>query len=463
MNRRAFLQAAATIGAVTLAGCPQGEDSTPELTPSRMPPETNVSSTPTRTPTPEPPLTTESIPTDESTRTEEPVTTETRTPEGDGLTDITVDASENDEISDLVNGIKSGQRLIFPSGRFKWTEEVRITADNWGIRCQDDTVFEVPAGMGDGNDRRVLVTHDKDRTADQVQLENLTFDSSGRSAPSILLSVRNTGHINGLEYQMNGPLSNQPQQNGLRAYVENNDGWLQIDNYRQFNNGDLGAYAKGDSRIGVYVPPTSHGTIVIQNPVLQGFPNNACYVSRQPGTVVIAGGLMINNNVSAVRVSGNVLVRNTTIYIDTDRYLDGPGRIDAPDHNTRGLWGDNRKEGANGGLITGVSCILKSYQRCTGIATILENPWMSVQNSQFLLDTDVECIRAEDGQISVVDCNFAGGSAGTTAGVGEITGTGGQIASNIDPGVVPVQGRKSEFNWNLTHLETPNRSDSVSD
>lgn len=462
MDRRSFLQATAAAGAILLSGCREAES------PSREPPTATgpsdgvpiplpTRSGPRRSPARQLPSGDEPTPAEGTT-----VTTEQSPTEEEKLTDVVVDASENDEVSDLLNAIDSGQRLVFPSGRFRWTDEVHVTADDWGIRCQDDTVFEVPAGIGDGDNRRLLVTYDRDRTADNVHLENLTFDSPGRAAPSIHVSVRNTGHIDGLQYRMNGPLSHRQHENGLRAYVENDDGLLRIDDYHQFNNGDIGGYAEGHSRIGVYVPPTSEGTIVLRNPILQGFPNNACYVSRQPGRVVIADGLLINNNVSAVRVSGNVLVWNTTVYIDTDRYLDGPGTIDGTAHNTRGLWGDNRKEGDDGGLVTGVSCILKSYQRCTGLATILENPWMTVRNSQFLLDTDIRCVRALDGEIEVIDCKFDGGSDDSTAGVGEIAGTGGQIAPNIDPGSIPVKGRDAEFDWDYTHPQTPNRPTSDS-
>jgi len=435
MDRRTFLRAAAAVGGVVVAGCPSGEDATPE--------DGGPASERMR-------------PTDAATPTETSPTAE-QTTEPEGLRDVVVDPTVGEDVSDRVASIQSGERLVFPAGRFRWTEEVRVTADNWGIRCHEDTVFEVPTGIGDGNERRILLTHDGDRTADDVRLENLTFDSAGRAAPAVRVSVRNSGYVDGLEYLMNGPLSDQHQENGLRAYVEDPDGWLEIRDYRQFNNGDIGAYGKGDSRVGAYVPPSSRGTIVLRNPVLQGFPNNACYVSRQPGTVTVVDGLLINNNVSAVRVSGSVVVRDTTIYIDVDRYRDGPGRIESSAHNTRGLWGDNRKKGTDGGLITGVSCILKNYQRCSGLATILENSWMTVANTQFLLDTDIECILADDGQIYVDNCSFAGDSSDATAGIGDISGSGGHIAPNIDPGDVPVKERDPEFDWSWTHPETPDR------
>ncbi|MFC6976812.1 hypothetical protein ACFQL1_22290 [Halomicroarcula sp. GCM10025709] len=64
--------------------------------------------------------------------------------------------------------------------------------------------------------------------------------------------------------------------------------------------------------------------------------------------MIVEDGLLMNNNVSAVRVSGGVEVRDTTIVIDTERYTDGPGVIDGGQHNTRGVWGDNRGRGLTG-------------------------------------------------------------------------------------------------------------------
>jgi len=375
------------------------------------------------------------------------------------MTEVQTGLSPGDEVADALNAIDDGDLLVFPPGRFSWTSEVRVTADNWGISCQQDTVFEVPVGVGDGEEYELLATSHGSQVADNFLLENLTFDSEGRSAPALHLGVRNRARVNGLQYEMNGPLSDQSQENGLRAYATDPDGTIRIDDYRQFNNGNLGGYGEGNSRIGVWVGPSNNGTVHLRNPVLQGFPNNGCYVSRQPGTVIVDGGLLMNNNVSAVRVSGGVEVHGTTVYIDVDRYVDGPGNIRDEAHNTRGFWGDNRQAGTDGGLVTGASVILKSYQRCTGLASILENPKMSVRNCQFLLDTDIDCIQADRGEIEVVDCRFDGQSAGSTAGIGDITGPGGFIAPNIDPGAVPVKGRDPSFMWTRTHPRTPDRPD----
>jgi hypothetical protein len=438
VNRRRFLQAAAATGGAWLAGCFDiggDETSTPSRTPTTTPPETEPPTTP---------------PTGTPAGTETPVSTEREV--------VEADVSPGDEVSDIVEDIEAGELLVFPSGRFTWSTTAHVIVDDWGIKAQDDTVFEVPSGAGIGDHAKLLATHLAKGTADNFVLENLTFDSPGRAAPALLLGVRNQAHVDGLQYRMNGPLDNQMHDNGLKAYVTNEDGVLQVDGYRQFNNADLGAYADGTSRVGVWVGPKNRGTVHLRNPVLQGFPNNACYVSRQPGTVVIEGGLLMNNNVSAVRVSGGVEVVDTTVYIDIDRYLDGPGTIAAPAHNTRGVWGDSKEAGTRGGLVRNTSFIIRSYRRSTGLATMLNNPKMTVRNCQFRLDTDLTGVQADDGKIVVDDCHFSGESTGSTAGIGSITGPGGYIAPNIDPGDVPVQDTDSTFDWSRTHPETPGRA-----
>lgn len=438
MNRRRFLARAATGSAVVLAGC-QSDRST------------NADGTPTSSSTDPPPGT---------TATDEPpgTATGTRTPKGASLELVEPDVAQGEEVGPVVEAIEPGQLLSFPPGRFRWGTTAHVTVDEWGIRAHDDTIFEVPAGLGAGDNDRLLSTHLARGTADEFFLENLTFDSPGRAAPGMILAARNRAAVDGLHYRMNGPLSDQMHENGMKTYVENPSGELRITDFRQFNNGDIGGYASGESRVGVWVGAENQGTVHLRNPVLQGFPNNACYVSRQPGTVIVEGGLLMNNNVSAVRVGGGVEVVDTTILVDVDRYRTGPGRIDAAAHNTRGVWGDSRQAGRPGGIVRECSFVVRSYQRSTGLATILDNPGFQLDGCQFRLDADITAVQADAGEIAVADGQFTGTATGATAGTGDITGTGADIAPNIEPGAVPVTGHDATFDWSLTHPETPGRS-----
>jgi hypothetical protein len=441
MNRRAFLRATGLSAAVGVSGYILGRGSgrntvstaTADSHGCRVTEESAGEN-----PTPRPNWT-ESVTTDTTERTVSPTqTTSGAITDTARMTPVTPDVRQGEKIASSVDELNAGELLVVPPGRYTWESKVRFDADDWGIRCHPDTIFEVPPGVGDGEAFELLQTHSSAGVADNVLLENLTFDSRGRSAPALYFDVRNRGHVNGLEYAMDGPLSNQHQDNGLHVHARNRTGVVRVDSFRQFNNGDLGAYADGDSRIGVWVGPKNQGTVHLRNPVLQGFPNNACYVSRQPGSVVVENGILLNNNVSAVRVGGGVEVHGTTIGIDIDTYRDGPGRIEAGGHDTRGVWGDNRGAGSDGGLVADSTFLLKSYESSQGLATILENTHMTVRESGFLLQTDIEAVKADTGEIELVKCDFGGTAADPTAGIGNITGWGNYVASNVDPGDIPL-------------------------
>lgn len=360
------------------------------------------------------------------------------------------------EVSHVLNMIEDGHLLEIPEGRYRWGGTAVITGSNWGISCDPNTVFEVPPGLGDGSSGLLLRTVVQNDVADNFLLENLTFECADRSAPGMRLGVENSAHVDGLRYDLNGPTSVQTQQNGVSAFVEDSDGTLLIEDYRQFNNGDIGGYASGESRVGIFVGQRNRGTVRLGNPVLGGFPNNACYVSRQPGRVLIEGGLLANNNVSAVRLSGGVEVRGTTIFVDTDAYTDGPGQIQGDQHNTRGVWGDNRGAGSDGGLVEDVSFVLNNYRNSSGMIDILENPQITAEECQLALNDDIIAINGTEGTIQLRETAVDGTSRGSFAGVGSISGTGNSVSPDIYEGAIPVDSDCCyEFDWTATHPETP--------
>ncbi|WP_255196456.1 hypothetical protein [Halorarius litoreus] len=380
------------------------------------------------------------------------------------MTEVQVDVSEGEEVSGIVQNVNSGEVLVFPSGTFTWSDEVVLHLEDWGIRCEPDTVFQVPDGFGEGSKELLLKTDGGGSTSsDNYYLENLTFDSVGRSSPGMALACLEVAHINGLEYRMNGPFGNNFQTNGLAVTCKSDTGTLRIDDYKQFNNGDIGQY-EGSTRIGVYARNSNVGTIHLVNPVLSGFPNNGCYVSRTPGSVIIEGGLLMNNNVSAVRVSGGVEVYDTTVVIDTDAYRDGAGQLTDGAHNTRGFWGDGNHDYSKGGLISGCDVILQSYERSTGLVSNgFQNDKLDVRDTQYLVNASLDgVLQAGDNVIDVDNSTFDGGSTGSTLGTtdtGSITGSSDNAHPDFDFGAVPIASTDNYgFDWSLTHPETPNRT-----
>lgn len=377
------------------------------------------------------------------------------------MTEVHVDVSEGEEVSGIVENVSEGELLVFPSGTFTWSERAFVTIDDWGIRCQPDTVFEVPAGLGDGGGGELLKTK-YHSACDNYLLENLTFDSPGRAAPRVTLGARNAAHVKGLHYKMNGPTSDQQQSPGMWVAVENESGVFKIEDYRQLNNGDLGGYANGDSRVGCYIGPAHVGTARFVNPVLQGFPNNGFYVARQNGTVIIEDGLLMNNNVAQVRVSGGVEVYNTTLYFNIGRYLDGPGVLEADAHNTRGFWGDTKSgEFPHGGLIKNCDVIAEDVRHGTALALAgSDNEYITVEDTQFLNNDDDQwtyLAKADTNELRSNNCTFDGTTTQQLAD-GDVVGSDNNVYQELDPGTLPVASTSDyQFDWSDTHSETPGR------
>lgn len=371
-----------------------------------------------------------------------------------------VDVTDGDEVSGIIENVSEGELLVFPEGEFRWSRSVVVTVDNWGILGQpnDGTVFMVPEGhvgrdLTDYYLRTVRGSSLENPAGDNILLQNLTFDSAGRTNPGIRFGVRNAGLINNLHYRCNGTIGPEVMPNGLNAFVQNEEGHLLIRNYHQHNNGRLSDYNGGDSRTGIWTGAGHFGTVTLLNPILTGFPNNGCYVGRTPGLVDIIGGYLANNNVSEVRLSGAITVRGTTMELDVDEYAKGPGETTGGSaYNTRMVWGDTRDNARGpGGLVENCSLILQSYDKSAGVVDILENPYITVRNSQFLLNDEIEAVSGDAGEVILENCTFTG-NAPATAGVGTVSGKNNCVAQGIDPGAVPTNShRNCEFNWGRVH------------
>lgn len=364
-----------------------------------------------------------------------------------------VDIEDGDEVSGIIESVADGEVLVFPAGQFRWSETVNKVANNWGIVGQphDRTVFMIPE-----DDFRFMNTalgsSVTGRASENLLLKNLTFDSPGRANPSLRLGVESMGHVENLHYRCNGMIRTGSMENGVLAFVQDEEGDLTLRNYKQHNNGRLSDYNSGDGRVGLWTGGGHFGTAQVINPVLTGFPNNACYVGRTSGTVNIIGGYLANNNVSCVRVSGGITVRGTTMELDIDSYLDGPGETTGGvgGYNTRMIWGDRRGAGSPGGLVQGCSFVLRSYDNSQGLVHMLDNPHLTVRESQFFLGDQITAVDTSSDEITLSN-NVFDGDASATAGVGTIHGRNNCVVEGIDPGDVPTIDRNCEFNWARTH------------
>lgn len=99
------------------------------------------------------------------------------------------------------------------------------------------------------------------------------------------------------------------------------------------------------------------------------------------------------------------------------------------------------------------SFILRSYDESQGLIDILENPHITVRNSQFLLNEEIDAVTGDPGEITVTNCGFTG-DAPATAGTGNITGTNNCVTGNVEPGVVSVNPNRQDcgtFDWRRVH------------
>lgn len=447
MNRRAFLKRTTAVGITLLPGC-SGFETSDNLTNAQRTPRTTGRAIRQRTdpPRPEPNPGTPSSPRPTS-----------NVVDMQGMTMVSVDVSERTEVSSVVGNVTDGEILMFPPGRFTWSDKVIVDSEeSWGIRCHEETEFEVPVGWGDGKKQFLL-----DIDSDNYLLKNLTFDSQGRAAPGIRVRAKNRAHIDGLHYLCNGPTSIQNQTNGINVRADTSDSLVRVDDYRQFNNGDLGGYAGGDARTGVWVGPGNKGTVRLVNPVLAGFPNNGCYVSRTQGRVVIEDGLLINNNISQVRMSGTTRVYDTTMIFDVDRYVRGPGVFQGDIHNMRGIRGDTGGLSAvpgTGGVAKNCDFIVQSIQNSSGLAFPGDNERIKLEDCQFLVNVPLTGLRAEaDGnEMEVIGCTVDGTISNTAFGAGDLLGSGNRIHPHIPPGTLPVADTEDyAFDTSRIHPETP--------
>ncbi|WP_436926718.1 PKD domain-containing protein [Halosimplex amylolyticum] len=379
------------------------------------------------------------------------------------MTEVQVDVSPGDEVSDIIDNVQAGELLVFPSGTFQWSSAVQhIGRTDFGIRCQSDTVFEIPAGWGDSTQlgtQQILDLSD----CDNFLLENLTFDSPGRAAPGMKLQCDTAGHVKNLHYACDGPLSHDAHDFGMVPYVSDPNGLLLIENYRQHNNGDIGGYGSGDSRGAVWTGRAHEGHIYFSNPVLSGFPNNIFYTGRTTGQITIEDGFLANSNVSAVRCSGTTTVRNTTVYMDIDTYMDGPGTLNEGAHNFRAFWGETGGGvGEPGGTIENCDVVVESLWYSSSLFNIEDAEYMDISGTQVLLDS--ENLNIRDGVVvdhdsvesTLENCRFDGVDTEVPLGDGPLGGSNIYANPDMNHGTLPVTSTTDyAFDWSTVHPETP--------
>lgn len=229
--------------------------------------------------------------------------------------------------------------IIFPDGAFaKHEKTVHTGLQNFGLCGNEETRFVVPKGF---NQKLVVI----DRGVNTL-FESINVDLRANNAtPGLHLGAHDGLDVRNVQFRGQGihPDStprekgsgNPAVTNALTAHMRAPDGTGQIKNVTAHNKGLMGAYNKGEGRVGIFTGQANKGTLTIKDCNFEGFANNGLYTSRTTGVVQVEGGRFQNNDISQVRLGGKgSYVRNARIEVDMTESR-SPNPNDAL--NTRGV------------------------------------------------------------------------------------------------------------------------------
>ncbi|EMA37916.1 hypothetical protein [Halococcus hamelinensis] len=297
--------------------------------------------------------------------------------------DRTVNAVEylglgsNDAVNEALEradaaGDLDGVRLRFPAGTYRVADDVNISpAGPFGI-VGPRAVFRVDPGV-----RCELNVH----TGSRGLFEGFTIDQrADRAAVSLLLETDD--HIDARGLTFRGPVEavGDDQQALVRPVATSREASVRIENLRAVGGTNAGSHAwvrpespppghVAGGVPGAFVGESNVGVVQFVEPVLHGW-ENGLYASRTPGAVQVVGGTFVNNNNTAVRISGaESFCDGATVVLDAGRWPDGrPGRFTIGEiqgvSGVRSETGPLNKEGAR---FRNLDVRARRLDRCPGL------------------------------------------------------------------------------------------------
>lgn len=231
-----------------------------------------------------------------------------------------------DAAGDLV-----GTLLDFPPGTYRLLGSFSISPDGaFGIVGPRAT-FRLDSGL-----RCEAKIHD----VSWGLFEGFTFDQTARRA-AVSMLLRTDGHIDARDITYRGAAEALGDGQGalLRPVAANREANIRIDNLRATGGTNAGSHAWVGSEpppsghvdggvTGVFVGLANEGVVQFVEPKLHGW-ENGLYASRTPGAVQIVGGTFVNNNNTAVRISGaESFCDGATIILDARQWPESrPGQF----------------------------------------------------------------------------------------------------------------------------------------
>ena len=234
------------------------------------------------------------------------------------------------EVADA-DGRLDGTLLEFPPGVYRLSDGFSVSpAGAFGI-VGPRAVFRLDSGL-----RCEVRIYGLSRGI----IEGLTFDQrAGRAAVSVLL--RTDGHVDvrELTYRGAAPALGDGQGALLRPVAANREASIRIDGLRATGGTNAGSHHwvspgppppghVNGGIVGAFVGLAHEGVVQFVEPELRGW-ENGLYASRTPGAVQVVGGTFVNNNNTAIRLSGAAsFCDGATIVLDATRWPQRrPGRF----------------------------------------------------------------------------------------------------------------------------------------
>lgn len=237
-----------------------------------------------------------------------------------------------DTVPILESVVDDDTLIVFPPGEYRMESTFMFTNySNFGIIgvSQEGTRFVVPDSFEDDT---LFILGTQVQHGDNLLLRNFEVDiTAEETGPGIIITwvdkravledITVTGQMWKGEPALSlGTTDPDATFNVRRLYApEGND-----------PAGEGGG--SGHGATGIFVHSDSEGVIRIEDCTIGNFTDNGVYASSSNGRVIVEGGYYHNNNVSNVRLGDEGVVRDATIRIDEEVYLDGEA------NNQQGIW-----------------------------------------------------------------------------------------------------------------------------
>lgn len=214
--------------------------------------------------------------------------------------------------------------LEFPEGRYYMDEQLRFTGfENVGFVGEDATLVPANYHEFDGPQYRLFRLGTHEVPGNDLRFEGFDVDQTASETGIRVINaevedgliVRNV-RIDGVHDSGTwGPgLFNvlDPDGEGIVNCFQAPDGAVHVDETPNEGNMWRGA-------TGIHVNGNHRGTLVFENCILGGFPDNGLYSSNQTGRVGISGGYYRNSGTASIRLNGSTAaVSGATVVVDDD-------------------------------------------------------------------------------------------------------------------------------------------------